>query len=64
MMVLEMGGINQRKRQDKLIHIEIFKAYVIYKWEVLTRIHKCVPADKIYAYCSMNKQYMKGVQKK
>ena len=48
----------QKERQDKLIYTEIFMHNI---QEVLLRIHKSVPTNKICTYCSMNKQYMKGI---
>ena len=36
--------------------------YIIYIQELLKRMHKRVPTDKICTYCSMNNQYMKEVQ--
>ena len=44
-------------------HIETFNTYLIYIQEVLTRIHKHVPMDKICTYHSMNEQYIKRSSK-
>ena len=44
-------------------HIGKFNKYIIYMQEILMRIHKCAPTDRICTCCLMNKPYMKGVQK-
>ena len=36
--------------------------YIINSQEVLTRIRKCVPKDKMCTYHSMNKEYLKGLK--
>ena len=54
------------KRKDKIAsftYTETFHIYIIYSFEVLSKIHKCVPTNKICTCCSMNKQYMKGIRK-
>ena len=38
--------------------------YIVYIKEVLRRIHKRVPTDKICTCCFVNKQYVKGIKKK
>ena len=50
--------LNKRKeRQEKLIYRDRNIQHIHKK------IHKRVSVDEICTYCSMNKQYMKGVQK-
>ena len=48
----------QEGKQGKLIYTSR-NIYVIYKQEILTRIHKYFSKDKTGIYCSMNKKHTK-----
>ena len=53
------------KRKTSLFtHIGTFDGYIKNLIEVLPRLHKCIQRDRIYAHCSMNKQYIKRGAKK
>ena len=64
-MSSESQTLNQTKgktRQDKIIYAYKNIQNVIYMQELLIRLHKHGPMDKM-CMCSMNKLYMKDVQK-
>ena len=50
-------------KTSSFMHIEIFDTHIINIQEVLIRRHKWVLTDKMCTYCSIDKQYVKGVQK-
>ena len=54
----------QKERPDELIYkYRTLNTHIINIQEVWQIIHKCVPKHKIFTNYSMNKQYMKGLQK-